>query len=304
MAIQINVGEPTAANRRVAFFLINAAGTAVTGEVGEQPQISINGGAFTDDGIGTLVELGNGHYYAELASESVASPAVIESRYKSDNTLEMPGATVQVKTIGTGSGQYAVSVSVVDGDDAAIGGGYVQVRPSGGGALVASARTHMTTGTTTLYLDAGDYEVIASGSASYTFPDNPQAFTVTGDQALTILGVALSVPDAPADPTMCAVYVDFRKVKGASAVAAGDATFTVKTVISRPSGYAPVLTTEDDEDDTDATAHCDATGRATANLARGGTYLISATWPGVTHKTVEVTVPDAETYDIGAVLQA
>lgn len=98
MAILINAGETTAARKRVYFHCVDATNglDPETGEAGGQPQISTDGGAFGDAGIGVLVHLGNGRYYGELTDAAVASVALIEARYKSANTAEALGTTVQV----------------------------------------------------------------------------------------------------------------------------------------------------------------------------------------------------------------
>lgn len=92
------VNEAVAARRRLYFDLRQADGvTPATGEAGGQPQISADGAAWTNTGIGTLTSIGNGRYYAELTTGAVAaSGAVIESRYKSTNTAECPGDSAQV----------------------------------------------------------------------------------------------------------------------------------------------------------------------------------------------------------------
>lgn len=99
MPILITAGETTAARLRVGFLLVDATDgiTAETGEAAGQPQISTNGGSWTDTGIGTLTHVGSGHYYAELTAATVATAGdVIRTRYKSANTAECPGDTVQV----------------------------------------------------------------------------------------------------------------------------------------------------------------------------------------------------------------
>lgn len=95
----VHANEATATYRRVFFDLRDATDgvTPETGETGGQPQISTNGGAFGDTGIGTLTHMGNGRYYAELTQAAVATAgAVLETRYKSANTIESPGTSVQV----------------------------------------------------------------------------------------------------------------------------------------------------------------------------------------------------------------
>lgn len=101
MARMIWANQGTAARRRVYFQLVDATDglTAETGEAGGQPQISTNGGAWTNTGIGVLVAIGNGRYYAELTQAALATIGdIIETRYKSANTAEAVGDQVQVIT--------------------------------------------------------------------------------------------------------------------------------------------------------------------------------------------------------------
>lgn len=91
--------ESTATKRRVFFQLVDATDgiTPETGEDGGQPQVSTNGGAWTDTGIGTLVAIGNGRYYAVVTQTLIATAGVvIETRYKSAATAECPGDSMQV----------------------------------------------------------------------------------------------------------------------------------------------------------------------------------------------------------------
>jgi len=97
MAIQIKQNETNAAKRRMYFHCVDANDgiTPENGENGGQPQISINGGSWIDSD-NTLVLIGNGRYYLELSAAEVVNTCVIEGRYKSANTAEIPGTTVQV----------------------------------------------------------------------------------------------------------------------------------------------------------------------------------------------------------------
>ncbi len=94
----IKANESAASRRRVFFHLVDPDGvTPETGEAGGQPQISSDGGGWTDTGIGTLSAVGNGRYYAELTQSAVETAGTsIETRYKSANTAECPGESVQV----------------------------------------------------------------------------------------------------------------------------------------------------------------------------------------------------------------
>ena len=91
--------QATAAKRRVFFLCVDAVDgiTAETGETGGQPQISTDGAVWTNTGIGVLVAVGSGYYYAVLTQAAVATAGqVIATRYKSAATAEAPGTTVQV----------------------------------------------------------------------------------------------------------------------------------------------------------------------------------------------------------------
>jgi len=99
MSLLIKANESSAARRRVYFDCRDATDgiTPETGEASGQPQVSTNGAAWTNDGIGTLAAIGSGRYYAELTQGAVANAGdVIECRYKSANTAETPGDSVQV----------------------------------------------------------------------------------------------------------------------------------------------------------------------------------------------------------------
>ena len=101
----VNKNESTAARRRFYFFLVDYADgkTPELGENGGQPQISIDGAAWTNVGVGTLVHVGaagtnQGQYYAEAtqAAVNIDGPAEIHARYKSGNTREARALNVLI----------------------------------------------------------------------------------------------------------------------------------------------------------------------------------------------------------------
>lgn len=94
--IPANTG--TASNRRIYFDLRAGDGlTAALSETAGQPQVSTDGAAWTNTGIGTLVSIGNGRYYADLTQATIATAGVfIQTRYKSANTVETPGDSAVV----------------------------------------------------------------------------------------------------------------------------------------------------------------------------------------------------------------
>ena len=98
MAILVQQSEVTAAYRRMYFHCVDATDgiTAEVGENGGQPQYSLNGGAWGNT-TNVLVAIGNGRYYVEMvAATEVNALGIIEGRYKSANTAESVGATLQV----------------------------------------------------------------------------------------------------------------------------------------------------------------------------------------------------------------
>jgi hypothetical protein len=108
--IDIKKNEATATYRRMYFHCVDVTDgmTPETGEAGGQPQVSVNGDAFgTQAIIGVLVAIGNGRYYAELtqAGVNIADRSVIEGRYKSANTAEAVGTTVQIR-------EFPIDISV------------------------------------------------------------------------------------------------------------------------------------------------------------------------------------------------
>lgn len=95
---QIQQDQATAARRRVYFDVRQLDGISpATGEAGNQPQISVDGAAWTNTGIGTLTHIGNGRYYAELTEAIIGTAGQwIETRYKGAATIETPGTSVEV----------------------------------------------------------------------------------------------------------------------------------------------------------------------------------------------------------------
>lgn len=126
----IQANEATAARRRVYFQLVGTDGlTPATGEAGGQPQASLNGAAWTSALIGTLTDIGNGRYYADLTTAAVATAGSwLETRYKSASTAECPGDSVFV-------------VSYNPSADPLAGGGSVLVDQDYGGTANLSFKT-------------------------------------------------------------------------------------------------------------------------------------------------------------------
>jgi hypothetical protein len=90
--IDVQAGEPIAIRRRMFFDVRQADGISpALGEDGQQPQISIDGdGAWTNAGIGTLVAIGHGRYYADVTAGTLVAGSTIEARYARAGTAETP----------------------------------------------------------------------------------------------------------------------------------------------------------------------------------------------------------------------
>lgn len=97
MSILVQQSEATAAYRRMYFHCVDATDglTPETGEAAGQPQISVNGGAWGNT-TNTLTAIGNGRYYVEITAAELGTLGIIEGRYKSANTAEALGTTLQV----------------------------------------------------------------------------------------------------------------------------------------------------------------------------------------------------------------
>jgi hypothetical protein len=99
--IHIEPNQQDATKRRVAFRLhdISDGRSPQMLKAGAQPYISVDFGAFTTTGIGTLVYMGNGSdlYYATLTLAILATPGqVIRTWFGDDDTLAEAGETVVV----------------------------------------------------------------------------------------------------------------------------------------------------------------------------------------------------------------
>jgi hypothetical protein len=139
--------QATASKRRVYFNCKDATdfNTPETGEASGQPQVSVDGAAWTDTGIGVLVDIGSGRYYAELTQALIATAGVaVSTRYKSANTSETEGTTVQVIGINLETATQPVNVTQIDsqatnGNNATLNLKQINVVNNAGDAVIASS---------------------------------------------------------------------------------------------------------------------------------------------------------------------
>lgn len=96
--IPVTANEATATQRRAYFFIRLAAdGVSAASKSGSQPQISVDGATWTNTGIATLTEVGNGEHYADVTQATVVTAGIrIRTRFKDDDTIETRGSTLLV----------------------------------------------------------------------------------------------------------------------------------------------------------------------------------------------------------------
>ncbi len=152
--LQVSKNEATAARRRVYFYCVDATDgiTPETGEAGGQPQVSLDGAAFGDTGIGTLTAIGNGRYYADLTQTLVnVDRGIILTRYKSAATAECVGSTVQI-----GQNITEIDGALTNGNNATLNLKQLNVQNSAGDAIYAKST------------NSGSHGIYAEGNAAGT----------------------------------------------------------------------------------------------------------------------------------------
>ncbi len=91
-----DIHKTTDTTAKLYFWLVDATDgiTPETGEAGGQPEVTVNGGAFSSTGVGVLSHSGNGHYVcdADLSGTGISASVgdEISGRYKSAATAEAP----------------------------------------------------------------------------------------------------------------------------------------------------------------------------------------------------------------------
>ena len=174
--VRVHANESTPSQRRIWFDLRDATdGISVeTGEAGGQPQISTNGAAWTNTGIGVLVAVGQSLYYADLDQNTVATAGnYIKTRFKSANTAETPGTFVVVT-----SGDPIEDV--VSATAAAV---IAELSSAPGLIVVPTATISMTLGEAVTFARSCLRDTDA---ASYTADDIRNAVRVVTDELLDI----------------------------------------------------------------------------------------------------------------------
>lgn len=286
MSREIKVNEAAAARRRVYFQLVSAADgmTPALAEAGSQPQVSTDGGSWTDAGIGPLVPIGNGRYYAELTQGAVSSTgAVLETRYKSGNTAECPGDQIVVVAADAPAGLRQITIHTQTAGGAAVPSVAIALYDAGNATQLWRGTTS-TGGNVVLALDDGAYRLRCT-CPGYTFA-TPVALTVSADATVNVTATPISVT-LPSSPNLCTVYGVVRDLAGNPLVGA-----TVSLRVLAPSA---VPGSQLDEDTlTDAT---DANGYWEIQAVQGAHVALRIPAAGV---DASKTIPAAATQDATA----
>ena len=277
------------ATRSVSFAVVDATDpkTPVTGDAANLT-LSVITDNVAVPYAGAVTELTPGEYGIEV-EETGAMQSVVGTT-STPNAIVIPARWQNAPAVGA----HVVTLTVEDGDGDPVGSCPVRVA-NAGGQLLGYGLTNSATGVVVFNLDAGDY-IVTLGPLSDYSPANPYTLTVAGDTTADLTVTAISLP-TPTDPGLCVVYADMRNVVGGQPLGAGEGSLNVIQVISRPSGSTEVLA---DDADNDAPALTDASGRAALSIVRGAVVKLRASWPDGHTKTVQLTVPDMDAYDVGA----
>lgn len=218
---EVLANEATAARRRVYFHLVGTDGvTVATGEAGGQPQISTNGGAWSNTNIGVLSHIGNGRYYADVAQAGVTTAGDrIEVRYKSANTAECPGDSIVVIANNPYS-TYVTSLSAAE--STVVNSGTAQAGAAGTITLATGASAtdgryvgcpvKITSGTGSEQMRVIASYVGATRVATVdrnwdTTPDNTSVYAVMAQQAAALNAAAQAYVGTMATDTISAAAI-------------------------------------------------------------------------------------------------
>lgn len=206
--------EGTAARRRFHLYLVDATDglTPETGEAGGQPQISKNGGAFSNTSA-TLTSVGNGAYYVELTATELDTLGGIMVRYKSANTAEFNGeARVELQPLSPTTAGRTLDVSTTGEagiDWANIGGPTTSQTLSGTTIGTATALGANSVSAAALATDA-----VAEIAAAISIPSAASVADAVWDEAISghltsgSTGEALSGATAPTAAAIADAVLD------------------------------------------------------------------------------------------------
>lgn len=196
-----------------------------------------------------------------------------------------------------GTGSRSVTIRTRSGG-LAVAGQLLTVKNQAGTDLVAYGVTN-TSGEIVVMLDDGTYQVRVGASPAFE-PLDPVQIVVTGDNTF-IIDLTAQEPSPPASPQLCRVYGFVYNAQGVPA-AGVEVKFTLKTSGVAEMGSPGTAFLNKAE----VTAQTDATGQFFADVLRssqinpwtGGDsvkYQFSCPTVGI---SVEITVPDADTYNL------
>lgn len=282
--------QATAARRRIFFDLRLLDGISpATTEAGGQPQISTDGGAWTNTGIGTLSAIGQGRYYADLDQGSVATAGhAIETRYKSGNTAESPGDSIRVVAFDPDS---AASLGLSSLVSAASDASTAAAQSTTAATQATTAATQSTT--------AASQSTAGASSAATAASQASTAATNTGTLLTNLSAVASNASTAATQSTTAASQATAAASSASTAAIQATAAATdTDTLLTNLAAVAASATTAASQSTTAATQSTTAAGNSATLLTNVGAVktvvdgIASSTGAGTGSLVVTATAPD------------
>ena len=198
-------------------------------------------------------------------------------------------------TGGSGTGVNSCPLTYTDDDSNAVAGLKVSVKNVAEDTTVATGVTN-SLGVVTFNLDDESYHVLTPSTAIYELTNN--TLVVSGTTAAAYEVTTNAIP-APSDATLCRCYAYMREIEGGTVLGEDEGTLDVRKLRTRPSGATIIY------GDGVAARGTDANGLVYVDIVRGAVVQMRGTWTGTSARTedIEVTVPAATTYNVGALFQ-
>lgn len=218
-----------------------------------------------------------------------------EAGYTADRAANLDNLDAAVSTLGQGNGPVPLTVTVRDNAGLLVTGALVALHND---ALTDAGLLGYSDGNgqVVFSVDPGVYRVTIRDTIGYTAAATGYPVTVLVSPTSLVATVTSRSLPAPADPSLCRCYCYMRHAAGGAMLSTSEGTLSLLAVNGRPTGDSTVYATSDGR-------QTDATGLVYLDLPRGMVCAVEASWPEDLTKLVHVTVPDADAYDLGTLLQ-
>jgi hypothetical protein len=218
-----------------------------------------------------------------------------EAGYTAARAANLDNLDAAVSALGQGNGPVPLTVTVRDNAGLLVAGARVALHND---ALTDAGLLGYSDGNgqVVFSVDPGVYRVTIRDTIGYTAAATGYPVTVLVSPTSLVATVTSRSLPAPADPSLCRCYCYMRRSAGGDMLGPGEGVLSVLGIGKRPEGDTSLYSTAD-------TCKTDGTGLAYLDLPRGLGCSLQATWPQGLRVIVAVTVPDADAYDLGALLQ-